>query len=148
MNQPVLNQKAPLSLYRGRGQPDMTDHTHDAESGIAASLEAGSLITIKEIQKIFCLGRTAAYELTHRPGFPAPVPISQRCYRWWAKEVAAFAAKLREQPATTVKIGHRQKEMDQASHSRDAQSLRITGEVRVVRSRKGKPVPLRETPSE
>jgi predicted DNA-binding transcriptional regulator AlpA len=81
----------------------MTDHTHATEPGIAASLEAGSLITINEIRKIFGLGRTAAYELTHRPGFPAPVPISRRCYRWWAKEVAAFAAELREQPATTLK---------------------------------------------
>ena len=122
MNQPVLNQNARLSLYHGRGRPEMTDHTHDAESGIATSPEADSLITIKQIQKIFGLGRTAAYELTHRPGFPAPVPISPRRYRWWAKEVAAFAAELREQPATTLKISHRQKETDRTSHSRDAQS--------------------------
>ena len=126
----------------------MTDHTHDTESGISASLETDSLITIKEIREIFGLGRTAAYELTHRPGFPAPVPISRRCYRWWAKEVTAFAAELRAQPAITPKISHRQKETDRTPHSRDAQSLQITGEVRIVRSRKEKPGPLRETPSE
>jgi len=78
MNQPVLNQNAPLILYHGRGRPEMTDIAHDTEPGISASLGAGSLITIKEIREIFGLGRTAAYELTHRPGFPAPVPIS-RC---------------------------------------------------------------------
>jgi len=148
MNQPVLNQNTPLILYHGRGRPEMTDHTHDTEPGISASLETDSLITIKEIRNIFGLGRTAAYELTHRPEFPAPVPISRRCYRWWAKEVAAFAAELREQPGTALKMSHRQKETDRTSHSRDAQSLQITGEVRIVRSRKEKPGPLPETPSE
>jgi len=148
MNQPVLNQNAPLILYHGRGRPETTDHTNDTEPGIAARLETDSLITIKEIRKIFGLGRTAAYELTHRPGFPAPVPISRRCYRWWAKEVTAFAAELRAQPAITPKISHRQKETDRTPHSRDAQSLQITGEVRIVRSRKEKPGPSRETPSE
>jgi predicted DNA-binding transcriptional regulator AlpA len=148
MNQPVLNQNAPLSLYHGRGRPEMTDHTHHAESGIAASLEAGSLITIKEIKKIFGLGRTAAYELTHHPGFPAPVPISRRCYRWWTKEVAAFAAELSEQRAATLKISHCQKNTDRTPHSRDTRSLQISGEVRIVRSRKEKPGSPRETPSE
>ena len=34
------------------------------------------LIGIREIRQLFGLGRTAAYDLTHRPGFPAPVPVS------------------------------------------------------------------------
>jgi predicted DNA-binding transcriptional regulator AlpA len=53
------------------------------------------LICIRDIRNIFGLGRTAAYELTHRPEFPEPVRISSRCYRWWASEVNAFAASLR-----------------------------------------------------
>ena len=32
------------------------------------------LISIGDIRKLFKLGRTAAYELTHRPDFPEPVP--------------------------------------------------------------------------
>ena len=53
------------------------------------------LISIGDIRSFFKLGRTAAYELTHRPEFPEPVPISSRCYRWWASEVDAFAVTLR-----------------------------------------------------
>ena len=53
------------------------------------------LISIGDIRTLFKLGRTAAYELTHRPDFPEPVPISPRCYRWWASEVEAFADGLR-----------------------------------------------------
>jgi hypothetical protein len=45
-------------------------------------------------------------------------------------------------------MSHRQKETDRTSHSRDAQSPQITGEVRIVRSRKEKPGLLPETPSE
>jgi predicted DNA-binding transcriptional regulator AlpA len=53
------------------------------------------LIGIKEIRQLFGLGRTAAYDLTHRPGFPSPMPVSRNAYRWWASEVAAFTAALR-----------------------------------------------------
>ena len=53
------------------------------------------LIGIREIRQLFGLGRTAAFDLTHRPGFPAPVPVSRNAYRWWASEVAAFTAALR-----------------------------------------------------
>jgi predicted DNA-binding transcriptional regulator AlpA len=58
---------------------------------------ADHLISIHEIRAMFGLGRTAAYELTRRPGFPSPVRISARCYRWWAAEVTAFATALRDQ---------------------------------------------------
>jgi predicted DNA-binding transcriptional regulator AlpA len=57
------------------------------------------LISIADVRRIFGLGRTAAYELTHRPGFPDPVPVSARCYRWWASEVHAFAVALRSERA-------------------------------------------------
>src|SRR3989442_1065595 len=45
------------------------------------------LISIRDVCELFGLGRTAAYELTHRPSFPEPIVISARCYRWWASEV-------------------------------------------------------------
>lgn len=56
------------------------------------------LIDIGEICQAFKIGRTAAYELTHRREFPDPVVLSPRCYRWWASEVAAFAADLQQRP--------------------------------------------------
>ena len=43
---------------------------------------ADRLISIGDIRVLFKLGRTAAYELTHRPGFPDPVQVSRRCLRW------------------------------------------------------------------
>ena len=69
----------------------------EPEPAATTLLQAGTLISIREIRALFGLGRTAAYELTHRPGFPAPVRISPRCYRWWAADVAAFTADLRRQ---------------------------------------------------
>src|SRR6185437_6766287 len=71
-------------------------------TGGGARWTSDRLICIGDIRSLFQLGRTAAYELTHRPDFPEPVPVSPRCYRWWASEVEAFAAALRrnrpEQP--------------------------------------------------
>lgn len=94
------------------------------------------LIGIREIRAMFRLGRTAAYELTHRPGFPAPIRISARCYRWWATEVTAFAASLRHQQ--TRPASH------ECSARRTATSLditppRITGRVRPARRPKRTP---------
>ena len=90
------------------------------------------LISIGDIRALFKLGRTAAYELTHRPGFPAPVHISRRCLRWWASEVEAYAGALqrggarhRTRPATTRQAG------EPAALPR-----RITGTVRAARSRR------------
>ena len=91
-----------------------------------------SLIGITEIRRIFKLGRTAAYELTHRPGFPDPVPISPRCYRWWASEVSAFTAALRREPArASAQRTARPRQTDPAAPPR-----RITGTVRAARTRK------------
>ena len=67
------------------------------------------LIGIGEIRQLFGLGRTAAYDLTHRPGFPAPVPVSRNAYRWWASEIAIFTAALRadsQNPSGSPGAGH------------------------------------------
>ncbi|MBO0803223.1 MAG: AlpA family phage regulatory protein [Nocardiopsaceae bacterium] len=91
-----------------------------------------TLLDITDIRRIFKLGRTAAYELTHRPEFPGPIAISPRCYRWWASEVAAFAAALRQEPArTSAQRTRRPCLPDSATAPR-----RITGRVRAARNRK------------
>ena len=92
-----------------------------------------SLIGITEIRRIFKLGRTAAYELTHRPGFPDPVPISPRCYRWWASEVATFAAALRKERARANTQPTRTPRMPDPDLP---PPRRITGKVRAARARK------------
>lgn len=92
----------------------------------------GRLIGIDYVRSLFKLGRTAAYELTHRPGFPDPVEISRHCYRWPASEVDAFAATLRRERAQgrtrRAKTPHLP---DQATPLR-----RITGKVRAARTRR------------
>jgi predicted DNA-binding transcriptional regulator AlpA len=55
------------------------------------------LISVGDIRALFRLGRTAAYELTHRAEFPAPVHLSRRCLRWWASEVDAYADALQRE---------------------------------------------------
>ena len=90
------------------------------------------LMSISDIRMLFKLGRTAAYQLTYRPGFPAPVQVSRRCLRWWASEVNAYADALQREGAqrTTRKTTTRQ-----ANHFA-APPRRITGTVRAARSRK------------
>lgn len=96
------------------------------------------LISIRELALWFGLGRTAAYELTHRDDFPAPVVISPRGYRWPAGEVAAFAAGLRrEQPAGRRTRGARRLARSEAQAV--GTGRRITGSVRAARGR-GRPV--------
>jgi len=96
------------------------------------------LISICEVALLFGLGRTAAYELTHRDGFPAPVVISSRCYRWPASEVATFAAGLRKkQPVGRRVTGAQQQAQSGARAVTTGQ--RITGTVRDARGR-GRPV--------
>jgi predicted DNA-binding transcriptional regulator AlpA len=104
----------------------------ELETGSHAGWTDDSLITIGDIREFFKLGRTAAYELTHRPEFPNPVPVSPRCYRWWASEVRAFAATLR-------------RERTQGCHQTTARlrpphpatpPRRITGQLRPARARK------------
>jgi predicted DNA-binding transcriptional regulator AlpA len=93
-----------------------------------------ALIGIADIRKRFKLGRTAAYELTHRPGFPDPVRISPRCYRWWASEVDTFAASLRRERASRSAAGPQRKEKPQAPDP--AAPMRITGTLRSARTRR------------
>lgn len=90
------------------------------------------LISITDIRTLFKLGRTAAYELTHRPGFPDPVPISPRCYRWWASEVDAFAVALRHE-----RVGAEARQVRKPRLPDPAvPPLRIVGRVRPARIRK------------
>ena len=93
------------------------------------------LISIGDIRSLFKLGRTAAYELTHRPDFPAPVPISPRCYRWWASEVEAFAAALRRQRSEQPLRGSGT-HLETKPHESHPAPRRITGKIRPVRTRK------------
>jgi predicted DNA-binding transcriptional regulator AlpA len=98
------------------------------------------LISIGDIRTLFKLGRTAAYELTRRPEFPEPVPISPRCYRWWASEVDAFADSLRrnrsEQP---VRGGGTQRATNPQAPHPATPPRRITGKVRAARPRREAP---------
>ena len=105
----------------------------EAEGGWQARWANDALISIADIRKRFKLGRTAAYELTHRPGFPDPVPISPRCYRWWVSEVDAFAASLRKQASQSA-AGAPRKEKPQASCP--VAPMRIIGTLRAARPRR------------
>jgi predicted DNA-binding transcriptional regulator AlpA len=87
------------------------------------------LIGIGDIRELFGLGRTAAYELTHRPGFPAPVPLSSHAYRWWASEVAAFTETLRTAGQNSPARSRRGRAPGPAPSPSTAR-LRITGAVR------------------
>jgi predicted DNA-binding transcriptional regulator AlpA len=90
------------------------------------------LIGIDYIRNLFKLGRTAAYELTHRSGFPDPVEISPHCYRWWASEVDAFAATLRRDRAQV----HTRRAKTPHLPGPAMPPRRITGKVRAARTRK------------
>ena len=92
-------------------------------------------MSIGDIRALFKLGRTAAYELTHRPDFPEAVPISPRCYRWWASEVEAFADSLRRKRPDQSAGGDG---TQWAAHPRTPNPAmpprRITGKVRAARA--------------
>jgi predicted DNA-binding transcriptional regulator AlpA len=135
MNRSSSNRHLPPTGKRGKGRPTDAPRADERESPAIALPQVGSLISIQEIRALFGLGRTAAYELTHRPGFPAPVRISPRCYRWWAAEVAAFTADLGDQ----AQPGDRQRPARQAAPARDMPTLYITGKVRMARRRREPP---------
>jgi predicted DNA-binding transcriptional regulator AlpA len=98
------------------------------------------LISIEDIRALFKLGRTAAYELTHRPDFPEPVPISPRCYRWWASEVEAFADSLRRnRPDQSAGGGGTQRTAKPRIPDPATPPRRITGKVRAARVRRQAP---------
>ena len=105
-----------------------------AQLGEASSAQSASdnLISIADIRTLFKLGRTAAYELTHRPEFPDHIEISPHCYRWWASEVDEFAAALRRERAQgRTRRATKSRLPDPAIPPR-----RITGKVRAARARK------------
>jgi predicted DNA-binding transcriptional regulator AlpA len=110
--------------------------TSKPEPEASAQWMTDRLISVQDIRTLFRLGRTAAYELTHRSDFPDPVVISPRCYRWWASEVTAFAIGIRSEQA---------KPRRPASCVRDqparpcTQPMRINGTVRVARTRRTSP---------
>jgi len=104
----------------------------ELETGSHAGWTDDSLITIGDIREFFKLGRTAAYELTHRPEFPDPVLVSPRCYRWWASEVCAFAAALRRERAQGCHRGTARPRPPRPA----APPRRITGQLRPARARK------------
>jgi predicted DNA-binding transcriptional regulator AlpA len=93
------------------------------------------LISIGDIRTLFKLGRTAAYELTHRSGFPPPVQVSRRCLRWWASEVDAYAVNLQRAGARRKSRETRRTTTPPVAESA-AVSRRITGTVRAARSRR------------
>jgi predicted DNA-binding transcriptional regulator AlpA len=110
------------------------------ETAGQAQWSSDRLISIEEIRTLFKLGRTAAYELTHRPEFPQPVAISSRCYRWWASEVDAFAANLRCKPPDQSAGGGGSQRATKPQTPRPATPpLRITGMVRAARARREAP---------
>jgi predicted DNA-binding transcriptional regulator AlpA len=132
----------PLSPRNTRLEQTMSHAGQSAEIGTALAADTpveqqtspawqpgDALLTISEIRQLFKLGRTAAYELTHRPDFPAPVCVSARCYRWWAGEVTAFAAAARrELPA--------QRRARRDDSPPPAVSLLLTGRPRPTRRRR------------
>ena len=108
----------------------------EAQTEVQARWATDTLIGIRDIRELFGLGRTAAYELTHRSGFPEPIKLSARCYRWWASEVISFTTDVR----LSATPSRQSREIERAAHRsaspNDPPPLRITGTMRVARSRK------------
>ena len=105
------------------------------EKAAPTRFASDELISIADIRGLFKLGRTAAYELTHRPEFPEPVPVSSRCYRWWASEVDAYAATLRLK-RSQQSVGATQRATKPNAPHRATPPRRITGKVRAAGYRK------------
>lgn len=114
-----------------RSRPSGTDQPEAPPRGQPSG---DRLIGIREIRQLFGLGRTAAYELTHRPGFPAPVPLSSHAYRWWASEVTAFATALRGDGRNPP--GRSRRQPQRRTPPPEAAHLRITGTVRSAHGRR------------
>jgi predicted DNA-binding transcriptional regulator AlpA len=112
------------SPLRETGTTPPAQHGHDDH-----------LIGIREIRALFGLGRTAAYELVHHPGFPAVVPVSSHSHRWWESEVHAFATTLQAEGQQPVRIAR----AAQAMPGPDAAPLRIAGKMRYADRRSTSP---------
>jgi predicted DNA-binding transcriptional regulator AlpA len=127
MNQDHGSSHLPPDVNRQPGPLTAPASANEPLPSTGTTMPGDRLIGIAEIRMMFGLGRTAAYELTHRPGFPAPIRISARCYRWWAAEVAVFAAGLRQQARPVAR--HR------SAHAQQVPERHITGKVRMARRR-------------
>jgi prophage regulatory protein len=112
----------------------MTTTLPDPDPGAARREPPGAdrLISVGDIRALFKLGRTAAYELTHRPGFPAPVRVSSRCLRWRASEVDAYADALQREGAQR----RTRRAVTRETGSPGAVPRRIAGTVRAARGRR------------
>ena len=113
-----------------------TSITSEPERMAHAGWTDDRLISIQEIRTLFGLGRTAGYELTHRHGFPEPVVISPRCYRWWASEVTAFAASMRRQGPAPGHSGGDSRVTTRRAPRVSASSGHISGTVRLAHTRR------------
>ena len=61
-----------------------------------------ALLDIHDLMRIFKLGRTATYRLTHSPDFPPPLVISPGCYRWREADLQAYLdSRTRAIPAAS-----------------------------------------------
>jgi predicted DNA-binding transcriptional regulator AlpA len=113
-----------------------TDGPGEAQAEMQTRWATDTMISIRDIRERFRLGRTAAYELTHRPGFPEPIRLSSRCYRWWASEVLAFAADVRLRNTPSRQSREAGRAAYRPASPDDPAPLRITGTMRMARSRK------------
>jgi predicted DNA-binding transcriptional regulator AlpA len=108
----------------------------ESQAEVQTRWATDTLISIRDIRELFSLGRTAAYELTHRPGFPEPIKLSSRCYRWWASEVLDFTADVRLRNTPSRQSREAGRAAYRPASPDDPTPLRITGTMRVARSRK------------
>ena len=113
----------------------MTSSHHEAFSpcdpgAVREGRSPDRLISIDDIRALFRLGRTAAYELTHRAEFPAPVQVSRRCLRWRASEVDAYADALQREAAERRT---RRAAARPAGEPTASAAGRITGTIRAAR---------------
>ena len=111
-----------------------TNGPNEAQTEAQTRWATDTLISILDIRELFGLGRTAVYELTHRSGFPEPIKLSPRCYRWWASEVIAFTANVRLR--NTPSRREVERAANRSASPNDSTPLLIIGAMRVARSRK------------
>lgn len=89
-----------------------------------------SLVDRRQIAVFFGLRKSAAYDLTRREGFPAPVVVSPRCLRWEIGEVVAYARTLKSGGARRP---GRRYGRGRAPAGRTGRSATITGTIRTTR---------------
>jgi predicted DNA-binding transcriptional regulator AlpA len=126
----------PTSRPPSKGDSPGTHGPGESQAEVQTRWAADTLISIRDIRELFGLGRTAAYELTHRPGFPGPVKLSSRCYRWWASEVTAFTADVRPGIAPSRRSHESGRAAHRPTSPNEPAPMRITGTIRVARRRK------------